>query len=75
MLDTEQVNCHKCGAGHPKTTSNCCWIDCGCGAEICGQCGSENIGVMDMPEDDDEACYWCCRECQDCGLTGCAMCI
>jgi len=71
----KKIKCLTCGREHDETTCNCCWIDCECGAVICGSCGSANLVDMDMDEDDDEAQYWCCRECGDCGLTGCAMCI
>ncbi len=69
------MKCKVCGKEHEQTDSNCCWISCDCGSQICGMCGSSNIAEMDMPEDDDEAQYWCCQACDDCGLTGCAMCI
>ena len=69
------ITCKHCGKQHQKTTRNCCWISCDCGKEICGGCGSLNIRAMDPMPDDDEARYWCCKECGDCGLTGCAMCI
>jgi len=67
--------CNNCGKQHEETTANCCWIYCACGEKICGKCGSSNINEMTMPEDDDEAQYWCCLQCEDCGLEGCAMCI
>lgn len=67
------IKCSKCGKEHNETTSSCCWINCECDNQICGRCGSANIRVMD-PEDDD-AQYWCCKQCEDCGLEGCAMCI
>ena len=69
------ITCKKCGKEHNKSTCNCCWIYCDCGARICGGCGSENISDMEPYPDDDEAQYWCCTSCKDCGLTGCAMCI
>lgn len=69
------IKCSKCGKKHKKTTHNCCWIDCKCGEQICGNCGSTSISRMDMPEDDEEARYWCCKRCDSCGMTGCAMCI
>lgn len=71
----ETTKCSNCGRPHRKTTSNCCWIYCTCGTTICGQCGSENIGSIETDEADDEAQYWCCQQCNDCGLMGCGMCI
>ena len=69
------IKCQNCGQQHKQTLSNCCWIDCDCGSKICGQCGSLNIQSMNIEEycEDDE--YWCCLECGDCGLQGCALCI
>ena len=69
------IKCSNCGKEHIKTTSNCCWIDCECGVQICGQCGSQNIGEIDEEELGDDSEYWCCRQCDDCGLQGCGMCI
>ena len=69
------IKCKKCGKEHTESSSNCCWIDCDCGVKICGMCGGTDIGNMDMDPDDDDAKYWCCSQCQDCGLIGCAMCI
>lgn len=74
-IEDNTINCSKCGEKHIKQTSNCCWISCSCGAEICGGCGSDNLCYMEMPEDDDEACYWCCKMCESCDMTGCGMCI
>ena len=71
----ETINCIACGKEHPKNTCNCCWVYCSCGREICGNCGSQELYRMNMPEDDDEAQYWCCLQCAKCGLSGCAMCI
>ena len=71
----EIIKCCKCGKMHEKTTCNCCWIDCECGTKICGNCGSDNIGSIKMSDDDEDAQYWCCNQCNDCGLRGCAMCI
>lgn len=75
MMADEHMKCSNCGAKHKVTKANCCWIHCGCGERICGGCGGSNLAEMDMPEDDDEAQYWCCEHCEDCGLEGCAMCI
>lgn len=72
---TKKVKCCECGREHEESLSNCCWIHCECGAEICGRCGKNEISVMKMPKDDDEAQYWCCKQCDNCGLEGCAMCI
>ena len=69
------IACKNCGKEYPKQDSNCCWITCECGESICGTCGGSNIVNMNMPDDDDEAQYWCCSQCADCGLQGCAMCI
>ncbi len=71
----EKINCSECGKEHDETTGGCCWVDCECDSEICGRCGSVNIGKLDMGEDDDEAQYWCCNICNDCGLSGCGECI
>jgi hypothetical protein len=69
------ITCKICGRQHPLSTRNCCWIYCDCGSKICGQCGGTSLSTMDMDADDDEAKYWCCLECTECGLKGCAMCI
>jgi len=74
-LEIGTMKCQVCGKDHQKSTSNCCWINCSCRHSICGQCGSANLHEMEMSEDDDEAQYWCCLKCGDCGLEGCAMCI
>jgi len=73
-MEATTIKCSKCGKEHGRITSNCCWIYCGCGTKICGGCGGVSIGPKDMPEDDDDARYWCCLECEDCGLQGCGMC-
>jgi hypothetical protein len=70
-----KINCKVCGKEHEQTTCNCCWIDCDCGSSICGQCGSTNLVEMEMDPEDDEAQYWCCKKCEDCGLEGCGWCI
>ena len=73
------MRCKWCGKIHKQTTSNCCWIFCECGKEICGQCGSTNIGSIDESELDlssgSDDNYWCCKQCEDCGLQGCGMCV
>ena len=74
--EKEHIHCSKCGKQHDRTTCNCCWIDCVCGTKICGGCGSDNIVEMDIDrEADDDAQYWCCLECSDCGLQGCGYCV
>lgn len=75
LKSSGMINCNECGRSHDKKTSNCCWISCECGNKICGNCGSVNIQSMDIDPDDTEAQYWCCKECVNCGLTGCAMSI
>lgn len=74
---SKKIKCKNCGKEHAETLANCCWINCECGKEICGQCGGTNIvkkqNIDDSPDGDDQ--YWCCMECADCGLVGCAMCI
>jgi len=70
-----KIYCSKCGREHDESRSNCCWLVCKCGATICGGCGSTNIVRMDPLPNDEERQYWCCKECADCGLQGCAMCI
>ncbi|MCP4648747.1 MAG: hypothetical protein GY853_01525 [PVC group bacterium] len=72
-LKNEKMKCNNCGRLHNKQTSNCCWIECACGASICGKCGSVNIMEMDSKNDEEQ--YWCCLQCTDCGLEGCEMCI
>lgn len=74
-LDPNTIICSKCGKKHKKTLRNCCWINCSCGKLICGTCGSIKLVDMVVDEDDSDAQYWCCQECADCGLQGCAMCI
>ena len=70
------MKCSICGAENEESLENCCWVTCvECRKEICGRCGGQNISRIDMDEDDDEAQYWCCRQCNDCGLQGCAMCV
>ncbi len=74
------TNCENCGEKHKETTSNCCWVGCKCGEEICGKCGSTNIGridedKLDLSNGSSDDNYWCCKECKDCGLRGCGMCI
>ncbi len=78
-LDEEKIRCEKCERIHQQSLSNCCWIPCQCGEEICGQCGSTNIGSideddLDLSEGSDDN-YWCCKKCNDCGLNGCGMCV
>lgn len=74
------MKCQKCGAEHENTGGECCgcsWIDCICGEQICGNCGSTDILRHDSDDDDedlDEA-YWCNCYCKDCGLNGCGDCI
>ena len=70
-----KIVCSICGKKHNETLANCCWINCACDSTICGQCGSTNLSQIEVNEDDDEAQYWCCQQCDDCGLEGCAMCI
>ena len=69
------IKCSVCGIEHQQSIQNCCWINCPCGARICGNCGSTEIMDMEMGEDDDEAQYWCCERCDSCGKEGCGMCI
>ena len=69
------IKCQNCGQEHEQTLSNCCWIDCDCETRICGKCVSSNLKRMDVDENYEENKYWCCLECSDCGLQGCAMCI
>jgi len=69
------IRCSECGRRHVESLSNCCWIDCECGAKICGRCGSTNIVSMPDEERDDESDLWCFSECADCNLRGCSMCI
>lgn len=78
---TDTITCQICNKQHPKSLSNCCWINCydnNHDVTMCGNCGSTNIIDMDMDENDkhdEEAQYWCCQKCADCGLEGCSMCI
>jgi hypothetical protein len=50
------------------------WKGCKCGNEICLNCGSIDINRMDKGEEDDDASYWCCLYCENCGITGCGHC-
>jgi len=70
----KNIKCFKCGKEHNETLENCCWIYCSCGEKICGQCGSGNIGDIAIDNDDEDQ-YWCCEQCNDCGLEDCTMCI
>jgi hypothetical protein len=69
------VKCKTCGREYEKSNANCCWEYCECGSKICLNCGSDSLVDMEMDEDDDEANYWCCLKCNDCGQEGCAMCV
>lgn len=74
----KKIKCSNCGKEHDETLSNCCWIDCECGKEICGRCGSYDLEYdrdRDDNDDDDDSNYWCNKVCSDCGLIGCGMCI
>ena len=73
------VKCCSCGREYVKTTSNCCWISCECGMEICGNCGSDEIRKipdceLDLSDGSDDN-YWCCKYCSSCDMRGCAMCV
>ena len=75
----KRIRCAKCGAGHEQQLSNCCWINCECGEQICGACGSTNIiaideDTLDLSDGADDN-YWCCKQCGDCGQQGCGMCV
>lgn len=69
------IKCKNCGKEHHRITSNCCWIDCQCGRQICGNCGYADEKWFDCSNNNNEDQYWCCQECPECGLIGCAMCI
>ena len=69
QTDPITIKCQNCGKEHQSTTCNCCWVYCDCDKQICGRCGSTNLQDMKMSPEDDEAQYWCCTECGDCGLT------
>ncbi len=75
IVGTNKIKCQGCGKEHTKTESNCCWISCTCGKTICGMCGYADEEWEDCSTGSDEDGYWCTRECPDCGLQGCAMCI
>ena len=78
MKNLTIMKCSKCGMEHQQTDSNCCWIHCSCGAEICGMCGSTNLGNLiadGLIKEDDETGFWCCTYCKDCKLEGCGMCV
>jgi len=75
----DKIECSICGKKHNRITCNCCWISCSCGNKICGNCGSTNIvdinkSELDLSSGSDDL-YWCCLECEDCGLQGCGLCV
>ena len=75
-MSDDKIKCPKCGKEFERTTCNCCWITCyDCDVKMCGNCGSENIIDISFTMTDDEAAYWCCEKCKDCGQEGCRMCI
>jgi hypothetical protein len=69
------IKCENCQREHKKITENCCWINCGCNKQICGQCGYAGQDWIDCDDGDEEDQYWCCKQCPKCNLKGCGMCI
>ena len=66
------MNCGNCDAVLNKSSD--CWSTCRvCGKLLCPECGSYNLG--DIEDTSDEAEYWCCIKCNDCGHEGCTGCI